>query len=269
MANSFHYNSVDMSGSGYGCTVLQGPHPFLGPPMTDIRGVAQSFGGVARCGGYGPRDLSFDILVLGTSRSDMQTKLDAIKTALDPLNGAKTLRFDRQSDRYWYAILTGSIAEEPRGNYACFLTLPFMAADSRAYSTTTRSSPDFTITTTPQTLTVESGPTAVSGTADADCVWVIKNTSGSTVTSLILNNTTKSESVTWTGSLLNGSWLRIDTDRGVIETSTDSGANWSVNMTGVSGSFVLPTLKPGVTNSVTLTGLSAGTVTLTYTARYL
>lgn len=269
MATAFHFDGTDMSGSTYGCVLERDAWEILAAPQVYVQSVAQAYGGVGRHGGFGSRNFSLPVVVIGTSRSDLLTKLDSIKTKLNPAQGEKQLKFDTFGDRYWNAILSGPIKQEFLGLVAARLALEFIAPDSRAYSTTTRSSPDFSITTNPQTMTVESGPTVVAGTADADCVWIIKNTSGGAVTSLTLNNTTKNEGVTWAGTLGNNEWLRITTSTGLVEKSTDSGANWTNVMGNITGSFVLPTLKAGVANSMTLTGIGTATVTLTYTARYL
>ena len=202
MANSFSFNSTDLGGANYGLTVLENSFPFLAQPNIDVRIVAQQFGGVSRFGSFGTLVIPIRCVVTGSTAADLWTKMDAIRTILDPQLGEKNLQLDWITDRYWKALLGSSIEAGISGVYHKEFDMRFVASDSRAYSTTTRSSPDFTITTTPQTLTVESGPTAVVGTADADCVWVIKNTSGSTVTSLILNNTTKTQNVTRTNSPL-------------------------------------------------------------------
>jgi len=267
MSQSMHYNGTDLSGSTYGLTVLEDSFPLMGQPQTDVQGIAQWYGGVSRCPGFGPLVIPVSCVVTGSSASDLMAKLDALKYLLNPKNGEKTLRFDWLSARYWYAVLSNPGALSAVGVTWKRFDLVFVAGDSRAYSTTNRTSPDFTINSNPYSMTVESGPTAVAGTAPADCVWVIKNTSGGTVTSLTLNNETTQESMTWVGSLANGNWLRISTATGLVEKSTDSGANWSASMT-LSGAFILPTVQGGVANTVTLTGFSAATVTLAYTARY-
>lgn len=269
MSQSMHYNGTDLSGSTYGLTVLADSFPLSAQPQVDVQGVAQWFGGVSRAPGFGPLTIPVKCVVTGSSASDLASKLDALKYLLNPRNGEKTLKFDYMSDRYWYAVLANPGALSAHGVTWKEFDLVFVAGDCRAYSTTTRSSPDFTVTASPHSMTVESGPTAVAGTAQADPVWIIKNTSGGTVTSLTLNNSTAGESVTWTGSLANGNWLKIDIARGVVEKSTDSGATYTNVMSGVSGSFVLPSLTGGVANTVVLTGFSAATVTLTYTARYI
>lgn len=268
MSNSFSYNSTDCGGSTYGVTVLESDICMLSQPNTSIVPVALSFGGVSRGNGYQPLSIALKVVVTGSSASDFMSKMDALKYLLDPRNGEKKLALDYITDRYWYAILNSKIDVPGPGIYHKQFDLEFIAADSRAYSTTNRTSPDFTISSSPQTLTVESGPTAVAGTAPADPVWTIKNTSGGTITTLTLNNTTTSESTTWVGSLANGNWLRITVATGLVEKSTDSGATWATAMT-LTGSFTLPTLAGGVANIVTLTGLSSGTVVLAYTARYL
>lgn len=264
MALSMHYNGTDLSGASYGLTVLETEAPFMAKPQVDVQGVAQWFGGISRSPGFDALTIPVPCVVSGSSASDLLTKLDALRLVLNPRNGQKTLKFDYMSNRYWYAVLANPGDLSAVGVSWKKFNLVFVAGDSRAYSTSDRATPDFTINTNPYTMTE-----TPAGTATADPIWIIKNTSGGTVTSLTLNNTTTVESVTWVGSLANGDWLKVDIPRGVIEKSTDSGANYTDSMSGVSGSFILPTLKPSVVNSITLTGFSAATVVLTYTARYL
>ena len=93
--------------------------------------------------------------------------------------------------------------------------------------------------------------------------------SAASVTSVTLANSTTGETVTWTGALSSGHWLKFDTARGVIEKSTDSGGNWTNVNYGVSGSYQDVRLKGGVQNTLVVTGVSSGTLTVTYTGRYL
>ena len=271
MANSFHFDGTDCSAASYGLTVLNdSAFPIYAETKNDYRQAVHAYGGSSSGNGYGPRKFAVRALISGSSTSDLESKLDALNTLLNPFGGAeKSLRFDDfWSTRYWMARYDGGVVAPLLTSMDVLVDLPFTASDSRGYSTTARSSPDFTLSASPQTLTVESGPTAVAGNAPCDPVWLIKNTSGGTITTLTVNNTTTVESLTWTGSLANNSWLRITTGLAEIcEVSTDSGAIYTASMSGVSGTF--PTLKGGATNSVTVTGLSTGTVVLTYTARFL
>lgn len=271
MSTSFHYDGTDMSGSTYGLLVERSPWDILAAPSVDVQEVAQWFGGVSHFGGYGPRALPVEAVCIGTSRSNLLTKLDAIKYKLDPVYGEKTIKFDAFSDRYWYGRLVAPIGMEFLGLDAARLKLSFVAPDSRAWSTSGRTSPDFTIASDPDDFTVEAAA-AVAGTARPECVWIVK--AGASATQVILANTTTNESVTWNGSLSNGHWLRITTGLSgwsvaPVEKSTDSGSSWASAMSGVTGSFVFPVLKPGAQNTVTVTGVSAGTLTLSYTPRYL
>lgn len=269
MANSMHYNSIDLSGSSYGLTVLEETFPLQAQPQTDVQGVAQWYGGVSRSPGFGPLMIPVRCVVGGDSASDLVAKLDALKYALNPRNGEKTLRFDWMSTRYWKAVLSNIGDLSAHGVRWKEFDLAFVAGDCRAYSTTNRTSPDFTVNSDPYSMTVESGPTAVAGTAPCDPVWVIKNTSGGNVTSFTLENETTGDSISWAGTLANNDWIRLDIARGVVEKSTDSGANWTNANSGVVGSYADIVLSGSVTNTVTLTGFSAATVVLTYTARYL
>ena len=269
MANSFTFGTTSVSSATYRLTVLDDAEfPLLASPRVFTREAAQGFGGASRYGGLSPLTIPISVVVSGDDPADLWTKLDALKTLLDPSAGEQNLYLDWVPNRYWKAMLVSEISMPSYGAVHKKFQLVFRASDPRAYSTTARSTPNFTISSDPDTMTIEAAA-VVAGNTDADCVWIIDNTSGGAVTSLTLNNTTKVESVTWTGSLADTNWLRIDTARGVIEKTVDDGANYTDAMSGVSGTFVLPTLKAGSSNSVTISGFSGATVGLTYTARYL
>lgn len=262
MADSLRFDSYDLSGTSYGLKVLEDSFPLMAAPMIDTRQIAQGFGGVSRHDGYGSLSIPVPALIIGDSVSDLWSKMDAIKLLMDPNNGEKNLQFDFIPNRYWKAILSSPLEMPGPGVTWKRVQMEFLASDPRAYSTSDRSTPDFTINSTPDQFTE-----AVAGTATADPIWIVK--AGASVTSVILENATTGESVTWTGTLSSGHWLKFNTVLGTIEKSTDSGANYTNVATGITGSFVLPKLRGGFTNTINVTGVSAGTLTLTYTARYI
>ena len=270
MSNSMHYNGTDLSGTTYGLTVVRPtPRRIVANPILSSNNVPQSYGGLAYCGGFGMVEIGATVVCEGSSISDLASKMDALKYLLNPMNGEKSIRFDHQSDRYWLGRLMNEIEAADIGDRSSQFDLRFLCSDSRAYGTTDRSSPDITISATPQVLTIEAAA-AVVGTAPTNPTWVIKNTSGATVSSLSLANATTGETWAWTGTLINTTgWLRITTGLGgKTEVSTNSGGAWSDSNLGVTGQG-FPTLAGNVQNSLTLTGLSGGTVVLTYTPRYL
>lgn len=110
---------------------------------------------------------------------------------------------------------------------------------------------------------------AVQGTMTARPTYTIVNTDASTITTLTLTNTTRSQELTWTGSLAQNDQLRIDTERQHIEKSTDGGSTWSNAMSGLTAGDPFPRLAAGQNNAFTIAGFVAGTINITYNARWL
>jgi hypothetical protein len=123
----------------------------------------------------------------------------------------------------------------------------------------------------PADVEIEGVPTAVlcAGNAVAVPVWTVTNTDAATVGSVTLTNVTRSEALLWTGSLAQNAKLRIDSQRMYVERSTDGGTNWTGVMSGLRLGDPFPGLSPQVQNACTLEGLVAGTLGISYYARWL
>jgi hypothetical protein len=105
---------------------------------------------------------------------------------------------------------------------------------------------------------------SVAGTQIADAVYLIKNGAASCASVQIANAAT-GQNVVWNNTLDANAWLRLNSATQRAETSTDSGASWTrqnANMLGV-----IPRLRGGVTNTITITGPTTGTRNITYTAK--
>lgn len=265
MGNSFHFNSTDLSGSTYGVTVTRASWPVISSPLLDVQQV--SFGtSITQKAGYSPRTFNVPVIIEGDDQDDLQDKLDSLCSLLTS-DVERSIRFDNwQSDRYWLARYTGGLeAVEFMGNDAVSAVLSFIAPDPHAFSTTERTSPDISINAEPKTFNMESSA-PVGGNWYAKPVWIVKATNGAS--SVTFTNSTTGETLTYAASLANGDWLKIDTAYQHVQKSTNSGSTYTDSMTAVSGRF--PTLKGGVQNSITISGVtSGGTLTATYRARYI
>lgn len=269
MSHSLSYNSTDCGGSSYGLYVMDIETQLMAPPRLDMQDVAQGWGAAAACRNYGVKEFSLHCAASGTSASNLRTKLDALRLLLNPMNGEKALKFDDfESDRFWYAFLSSEIPASVRGASWIEFDLSFIAPDPRAYSTT-ETDLDFTIETDPDAFTLKAAGVAVGGTAEIEPVWTITNSSGGAVSSVRLSNATTLEAVLCTTSLANGNLLRIDRARWAVEKSTDGGSTYTSVISATSSESVPPSISPGETNAVTVTGLSAGTLNATYRERYL
>jgi len=97
-----------------------------------------------------------------------------------------------------------------------------------------------------------------------DWVLTLKN-GGSAAASVQVTNAYTGESVIWANVLAADAWLRFSSETQRAEVSTDNGANWvrtNQNMTGV-----ICQLMGGVSNPVTITGLTGATADYSYTAK--
>ena len=264
MSDSMTYNSIDLSGSTYGLTVIAAPIGLLSGPRLAVSDYGGRHGSAVQGTFRGPKRFTVRGRVRGSSRSDLLTKLAAIADVVDPSGGEKLLILDHYSGLAWYALIDGEISLDDESAQTAIVEFPWIVPSGYSVA------PSETV----QTVTVDESPEGfnapasgvVAGNLESAPVWKIRNTSGSTVTSVVLTNTTRTETATWSGVLTNNSYLRIDSDRCHVEKSTD-GTTWTNAMSGFASGSAFPKLTDGVANACVLTGLTAGTVTITYRAR--
>ena len=201
-----------------------------------------------------PRSIIVAFDVSGTSRSNLDSNLDTIKRILNQII-VKQLKFDVLSGRYFNAIL-----ETFEGNYLQATlfrgTMEFICPDPVAYDNTETIS-SFNIDADPKTVTE-----AVGGNAYILPVFTL--TAGDTLTTvtILVDNLTTLEQLSWIGSLAIGEELVIDSERWLV---TKEG---TADMGEVTGEF--PRLEPNVTNSIKVTAFGTnGTMSITYRKGYL
>lgn len=203
-----------------------------------------------------PRDIRLDVAVTGTSRADLDDKLDNLKRILfhdDP----KHLILDILDDRYFEAIL-----ENFAGDYksATLFTgdIDFVCPDPDGYDVDQTTSESFAISgTTTVTETTE-------GTGDIRPVYTITAIGNLTSLTVLLKNMDTGEELSWgagAGALSDGQKLEIDTVTWVVKKQTVA------NMATVSGQF--PKLLASTDNRIKVTGISSGTLVVVYRNRYL
>jgi len=198
-----------------------------------------------------PRIISLGCTVIGDTRADLDDNLDAIKKVLST-KVVGVLELDSIVDRYFKAILE-SIAGAYRGSSLFEATIVFVCPDPLAY--------DNDPTVSPHIEDFAAFDEVVGGNAIAVPVWKILP-SAAVDGKVTLRNDTRGEEIEWTG-ILNGStdYLEIDSETWVVR------KNGVTDMSSVAGKF--PQLTGGVTNAIETTGFTGGTVTITYTKRYL
>ena len=211
----------------------------------------------------GARKWQFSCFIYGDSISAIQTMLtNAMRTLNEP--SAKVLEIGTFTDRYWLAQFTGASNLEWIGSKAARFNLNFVSTDPHAYSNSLTSL-SFTQNSGPDSHTI----TALEAAGSAWAEPIITLDPDTSPSSVIIANAATGESTTYGTTFTEGATNRLRCHSGLFlwQTSTDSGANWTTAMTGVSGTF--PRIKPGVENIITITGFAAGGVAVEFRARYL
>ncbi len=268
MALSLTYNGVDLSGSSYGVTVVRGPMQVAGPSQLFYHNTPARHGGFAAgTGFYEPRIIECTLHVLGTSWSNLKTKLDNLSWAMRPELGNVAIVFDQASDRRWVGMFMGDIAEEPIGNGAVQFTARFLVPSGVAESASAITQ-SVTIDASPKTFNVPATG-SVAGTTHALPVWKLRNTHASTISTFTLANTTTSETLTVNYSIPQNAYVKVDTEQELISYSTDD-VTYTVIMSARSNTNkTFPRLVPAAANACSVTGFVAGTLSIDYRARYL
>lgn len=252
MSGSLSFGGVALS--AYGLYVRNSTlHPILPAPRLRQAKLTGKSGAYDFDSEYEPREFPCDVVVIGTSLADLQSKVDSIAAALNVELGVKALIFDIQSTRYFLAKLASS----PVFSYSGFMAeaqLRFICADPFAYSTTETASVH-TVDEAPESL--QETP---AGNYLIEPVWTLVADQELAAVDIIITNGTTNEAFTWSGTVGNGETLIIDS------------AQWYVtlegvaSMTAISGAF--PRLQGGVVNALQVEGFH-GAMTITYRARYL
>jgi predicted phage tail component-like protein len=253
VSSSFSFGGVDFA--TYGVYIQQGKDISVMPPTREnILEIAGKHGVYDFGSHYNARYIEIPCVVVGTSRTDLLSKLDLVKTQLDVLEGDRQLVFDDQSDRYYNAKYDGDMMATI-SICTCELSIPMICVDPFAYSKTETVS-EKTISSTPDTVTEKPG-----GMVEIKPVWRVipgSNLSGATIT---INNATLDQSLSWTGDLLQTDYLEIDSENWTVKKNT------TISM-GTVNSGLFPTLKAGSVNSIKTDGFT-GTLRITYRNKYL
>jgi phage-related protein len=243
MANSFSFNSVDMS--AYGLRLRTHQEPFS--QETDAVQLLNILYGMnsVRPG----KAISLNVVVYAAALATLLSYLDSIRRALNQ-RVDEVLAIDTFTDRYWLArfvAMTGSMttARIWEGQ------IDFVAHDPASYKTSETSN----------TTTIDADPHDVSetngGNEQASPVYTLVCDDTLAATDVIITNTANGQALTWEGDLIPSDVLEIDVERMIVK------LNGVEDMTAVSGQF--PMLVPGV-NLLTVVGYS-GTFNIRYRER--
>lgn len=254
MANSLNFNSTDLS--AYGIIVKSSS---IGNFRQEYESQLIQDISYAFTPKRPPKVIRLEVAVTASDnlRATLDGYLDNIKLKI-VTDAAKVLKLDTISARYWNAKLT-TFEGRYRSKGLFEGVMVFQADDPMAYANTEENN-DHTIDATPKTITE-----TPSGTGYILPVWTLTPGENRTAT-IKLENLTTDEEMQWTGTLLSGKDLVIDTDTWYV--SNDGGDS----MAEVVDGSVFPRLKPGVANSIKVTALYDavnGNLNITYRNRWL
>lgn len=244
MANSLTYRGYDFS--AYGLIVQD-----RDIPMThDIDALNLHYRGFATDSKIPPKPISLSVAVTAADIATLKTNLDTIKRLLNT-QVDETLILDSLSDQYWNARF-----KNLTGKFKGIMfegTLDFLCLDPYAYGNS-EISHNYTITTSPQTITETPG-----GTAFVEPVFLLTSSASATATRKVKNNSLNME-ISW-GPLAMGIGGILSIDSSLWYVMLNSVAS----MATVTGQF--PVLSPGMANSIIITGFT-GNLNITYRNKF-
>jgi len=264
MANSLHFNDIDLS--TYGLKVLRGPLPMLGQADVQTIGRLGQDGGTSRPSRWASRVLTVPCVIEAATYTAMQTALGNIATALAQAQDC-ALWFDHQTDRYWMARFVGPAAVTPLDGRFATVDLEFLASDPHAHAITPSQATD----TIASGVSSDTSAFAVGGTWYA---WPTVSLVASTTSSAVaIGNETLDEKAQWNSpgaayDVQIGDTIRFRCDPlywdvSIKRTGED---DYTVYMSGFEGRF--PRLRPAVTETLTFWGIS-GALTVDWENTYL
>lgn len=287
MANSLTFGGVDLSGSTYGVTVVEGPIQALASPRLSKSARVNNHGSVIRGNYIEERTLTVPVVLEGSSHTDMLAKVDALRALFRP-GVDHSLTLDYWPGRYLNCRLDKSIQGKVYGGRALEMDLEFVAGDPLWYGTTLHTR---TITNRPDFSDWRSvmGGTPYAGSADTPISFIgHQGPSDSKSGQLYVENTMEDNDTIenrWGTTFSADEYLpyrmganlycKFDSDLETISVSAD-GVTWTSIMVYRSVSFtppgkrsdpyVLPTralLHPGE-NAFSCVGLTGTGYTWTY-----
>jgi len=257
---------VYLGGPSYGLTIPIEEIPLLISVLTDTQDVPYGYGGTSWGAHHPSKIIPVPVILQANSWTDNVAKVDALNLLLDK-NRLCALRFDCLPDRYWLVRLSRTSPVEVHEMGDLF-TLEFTAPDPRAYSTTE----------TTQTVAISGNTTfnvplsgVLAGTAEPDVLWLLKPTGSGATNPVVLENTTRDETLTWANTLTSAEWLELTayakTEK--ARKTADSGGSYSAVNSSIQSGSRFPKLSAGVANACALNGFaSTGSLVITYRARF-
>lgn len=243
MANSIHYNGVDLS--DYGATVMHqsavnGFDAWGGDWSVPRSQIGRSDGAVVAPSIKESRRIATQLLVdenaidtsVSSSTPDFKTAMDTILKTLNERED-QVLWFDFLSDRYWDARVESVVPSLIRPT-AAFVDVTFLCADPFAKA---RSSSSDTKTIT--NVNGESETYTNNGTARTYPTLVLTCESGETLSQVVIVHEETNNRLEWTGSMDTADMLRIRTAPSLqlVDFQDSADDSYTVSMSGVEGRF--------------------------------
>jgi len=286
MADSLSFGGVDLSGSTYGVTVVEGPIQALAEPRLSKSARSGGHGSVVRGNYIGERTLTVPVIVEGSSHADMLAKVDALRALFVP-GTDEQLTLDYWPGRYLNCRLAKAIEGKVYGGRGLEMDLEFIAGDPLWYGTTLHTR-TITNSNSFDDWRVALGGTPYAGSADTPISFIGQQSSeDSAYAELYVENTLEVHTgIENRWGVISGAdnylpyrmganlYCKFDSDLETISVSAD-GETWtsimiyrSVSDTPSEGAdpYVLPTqalLHPGE-NQFVCVGLSGTGYTWTY-----
>jgi len=257
VANAFTFDGTDFSTLGVTyLTAVPGvlPSPKFARDSVGFRDL--SVGGAST---FPERTISIALHVHGTSASDLRDKLDSIALALSSREDA-ALSLDNWPSRYWMARVGSEVRPQPMGPLAAACEIEFVCADPFGYASV-ESTDDDTI----EAAASHEFSLVVGGTAPALPVFVVVPTAASAP--VVISNETTGEKISWENALAATDQIRINCSTQYIDVADQATETYDASMLNVAGRF--PTLAPGVTNNLIISGVPSGAVGTTWRNRYM
>ena len=266
MSASINFNGVDMSAGGYGVSILYGSQlPPVPKPHIDLQPIPFG-GGVTQGRYYEPLVFSVDVVIAAASPDALQANLCRIAAEFN-VTADKELWFSDTpyDDRYWLGRRSGVSGPTDPGLASQEYVWEFVAADPVAQSRTLTTQ-NVGPVGSPENFNMPAAG-VVAGSDTATPIYTLTGT-GANAGPISIENTTRTETLTYTGSLNNTHLLKIDSDQFTITKSTDAGVTWT-DVTANLTAFGYPRLTHGVANAFVLTGATNTTLAITYRSRLL
>jgi len=233
-----------------------------GPYQVDYHEIAYKNGGIALGKFKNARNIIVTGTIHGNTHENLIENIDSLNNILN-VDEPKQLRFDKRwSNRYWNAIPNGHVTINELRNLAVQFEITFLAPDPFAYSLD-ETEEQYNITDDPDSFIVESPD----GTEIINIGCLVITTAPEDIDHLIIKNDETNTEIEYTGTLKENDMLNVDSEKNIIEKSTDGGSTW-INVMNDVGKIDWLTVKPNINNTFIVEGANELIVDIKYRGKY-